>query len=272
MSHLTLESLARLVDEAATPEEEDHLLACGRCRDELTALREQQDAVAALPRLLPAPDAWPEIRSKLHAEGLVRAGGGGSQEGSGRSGRLHRLGRPGPAWRAAAAVLLFLAGGVSGYALRGDPVAEPVRTAGVDRLTGESPGLSAPAPDPEGEPAGGGRIDGRIQGGVEDELEGLVDDARIAEPAGGSDPDGGRTRPTTGDGFQLALDRFMEDTPAATDPAARLAALDNILLITEEALSEAPSDPVINGYYRTAVAQRNAILRQIEATRGDPVF
>lgn len=51
----------------------------------------------------------------------------------------------------------------------------------------------------------------------------------------------------------------------APDPVSRLAALEGIVLTTRAALNEAPADPVINGYHLTALEQRDAILRQIEA-------
>jgi hypothetical protein len=73
--------------------------------------------------------------------------------------------------------------------------------------------------------------------------------------------------------FQSALDRYMvANGTRATDPAARLAALDNIVFTTAEALNESPADPVINSYHLTALAQRDALIRQIAQQRGDPVF
>ncbi|HUH12982.1 MAG TPA: hypothetical protein VMK65_07715 [Longimicrobiales bacterium] len=47
------------------------------------------------------------------------------------------------------------------------------------------------------------------------------------------------------------------------DIVARLAALQSIVLTTGAALNEAPADPVINGYHFTALAQRDAVLRQM---------
>jgi hypothetical protein len=54
-------------------------------------------------------------------------------------------------------------------------------------------------------------------------------------------------------------------TAQAVDPLNRLAALEGIVLTTRAALEEAPADPVINGYHLSAVGQRDAILRQIDA-------
>jgi hypothetical protein len=72
-----------------------------------------------------------------------------------------------------------------------------------------------------------------------------------------------------------ALGRYsqmMEGPRTGSDPAARLAALEGILLTTRAALEAAPADPVINGYYLTAMGQRDAVLRQIAATPADPWF
>jgi hypothetical protein len=60
--------------------------------------------------------------------------------------------------------------------------------------------------------------------------------------------------------------------PSPGDPVARLAALDNIVLTTAEALHEAPTDPIINGYHLSALAQRDAVLRQLAVRAADPVF
>jgi hypothetical protein len=51
------------------------------------------------------------------------------------------------------------------------------------------------------------------------------------------------------------------DSPAAM--RTRLAALDRTQQVLNQALTEAPYDPVINGYYLTTVGQREATLRMI---------
>lgn len=53
---------------------------------------------------------------------------------------------------------------------------------------------------------------------------------------------------------------------APENPAAirtRLAALDRTRQVLDQALDEAPYDPVINGYYLTTLGQREATLRQL---------
>jgi hypothetical protein len=56
------------------------------------------------------------------------------------------------------------------------------------------------------------------------------------------------------------------------DPFARLAALEGIMTITREALGQAPADPVLNGYHLTAIAQRDATLKQLAATTSSSWF
>lgn len=65
-----------------------------------------------------------------------------------------------------------------------------------------------------------------------------------------------------------ALARVSDLGDASGDPFARLATLESIAAITRSALAEAPADPVINGYHLTALAQREATLRQIATGRG----
>ena len=214
MPHLKLEALARLVDEAPDAAESSHLESCEECRRELDALQEQTMALSELPRLAPTSDGWSHLRRRLRQEGLSR--------------RRMRV-SPGLV-RAAAAVVLLLLGGASGWALRG--------------LNAETTAVAADA-----------------MGGSE-----VVADAADARPAeeGTSQKDAQ---------FEAALeDYMMRNTGPASDPAARLAALDNIVLTTAEALNESPTDPVINGYYMLAQAQRRAVLRQITTSTTDPVF
>jgi hypothetical protein len=217
MSHLTLESLARLLDESPDLAERRHLESCAECSAELQALMDQRIQLRTLPDLAPPPDAWPRIRSELRAEGLIRR---------------QRL-FPATALRAAAAALVFLAGGAMGYALRG-PAAP---STGAPAFTAVDPAL----------PTGGAAATA------------TADPVREVEEAG--------------EQFMAALDRYMANAGSPpSDPAARLAALDNIVLTTAEALHEAPADPIINSYYLSARAQRDAVLRQLGLSPGQPVF
>lgn len=233
MPHLTLEALARLVDEAPTNEERRHIEGCDHCRDELDALREQTDSLGALPKMAPPPDLWPDIRAGLRREGLV------TRTAPRRvSPTLIRL---------AAALALFIGGSATGFVARG-AVADP-----SSRAQGTPVAVAEPQPGEAAAPARNDRA---------------APDAGIELASGDVTADMERAQ----DVFAAALDRYMRanGTPAP-DPAARLAALDNIVATTAEALNESPADPVINSYHLTAVAQRNELLRQI-AVSGEPVF
>ena len=101
MQHLTIETLARLVDERARPEEATHLAACEACSTELLALREQTGALAGLPEIMPPVGDWKVLEAQLRSEGLVRDQSLARKLGLART----------PAWMpAAAAVVLFLGG------------------------------------------------------------------------------------------------------------------------------------------------------------------
>jgi hypothetical protein len=122
MEHVTSEGLARLVDEAPTPAETDHLAACPACRAELDALRDQTEALHELADLRPPRGAWDTLEARLTSEGLTRVGP-----------RLRSMGIT-PTWmRAAAAAVLFLAGTGVGLALARGPMGS---AAGRDLLAG----------------------------------------------------------------------------------------------------------------------------------------
>ena len=67
--------------------------------------------------------------------------------------------------------------------------------------------------------------------------------------------------------YLAAMTRLAELTEAqSSDPAVRLATLDGIVVTTAAALERAPADPVINGYYLAARAQRDALLRTVSSS------
>ncbi|MFP4623876.1 MAG: hypothetical protein ACLFRX_06830 [Gemmatimonadota bacterium] len=233
MQHLTLEALARLVDEAPDAHEGSHLAACEACRGELEALRRQTEALGTLPKILPAPDAWPEVSRRLRREGVVARA-------ATRAGRL----RAGPALtRVAASLVLFLAGGAGGYLLRGEAA-----SAGPPAIE-----VAAAAESPS--------------------LEAAAAESSTLEAAAAESPTLEAEVERTEEAFFAALDRYMRTTGATPpDPAARLAVLDNIVLTTAEALAHSPTDPVINSFHVTAVAQQRELRRRFEGAAAEPVF
>ncbi len=125
--------------------------------------------------------------------------------------------------RIAATIAVFFLGGIAGFAARGR-----IDAPGTAVLDAAAPSLPSIRPANE----------------VDDAARVLAD----AETA-----------------YRDALARYAElaGAEAGADPIARLAALDDIVLTTREALSEAPADPVINGYHLTALAQREATMKQL---------
>ena len=214
MSHLTLETLARIADGHRTADEAAHLAACSDCRTELDALRAQVAALGALPPPAAPESVWHGIEARL------RAGNGPATIALPRRSRR-------AVWlpRAAAASAVFLAGTLVGARLGGGSteVAAPGSAA-----------LSEVAAPPAADP---------------------VAELRDAEGL-----------------YAAALARYMaERSPGdpELDPMRRLAALESIILTAREALAETPDDAVIGGYYRTAVAQREAIMSQVQLTESE---
>lgn len=221
MQHLMIETLARLIDEPARPEEREHIEACEECRAQLQAMRADLAALRDLPMIEPPPTEWPQLEARLLEEGLIRRRAGS------------RL------WvrslRAAASIAVFAVGAASGIAWTRANPSSSASLAG--RGTGSAPTLIA-ATEPTNR-------------------EEAVELYRQAEAL-----------------YLDALTRIAElDEPqTGTDPLARLAALESIAAITRSALDQAPADPVLNGYHLTALAQKQATLRQIAASKADGWF
>ena len=111
MEHLNLETLARLVDEAPTAEEQSHLAMCEECVIELDAMREQSLSLGSLPDVRPPKGDWAVLEARMVSEGLVRSSRG-----------LSRLAMT-PGWmKAAAAAVLFLGGTGLGMQMAQSPV------------------------------------------------------------------------------------------------------------------------------------------------------
>ena len=241
MSHLTLETLARLIDESPDPTEMGHLDICQQCREELEALRADAAALHALPDPEPSIAQWIRLEQQLEREGLMR-----------RNWRWQPV-----ALRMAAAVVIFVLGGVAAalvmrpsdtqYLTANDQpvrqvaeqpahVAVPAATLTENPIAGPAPAVAAPA-------------------------MATVRPARTPEEAAA------RLRTAESD-YLSALARYAELSGRIDegDPLARLAALESIVATTRAALGRAPADPVINGYHLTAVAQRDALLRQVSAS------
>src|SRR5690606_38698708 len=102
MSHLSLETIARLVEDAPTADEAAHLESCAECRMQLEEMTQDVHALSLLPDMAAAPDQWAGLEQRLVQEGLIRTGS------IGRHGSTARM------MQIAAAVTLFLGGTLAG--------------------------------------------------------------------------------------------------------------------------------------------------------------
>ncbi|HEY0303748.1 MAG TPA: hypothetical protein VGC44_02190 [Longimicrobiales bacterium] len=241
MSHLTLETLARLIDDAPDPTEAGHLDICQQCRDELEALRADAAALHSLPDPDPSIAQWIRLEQRLEREGLMR-----------RTWRWQPA-----ALRMAAAVVIFVLGGVSAaLVMRPNDTQYLTQNETPARQVVERPTM---VPNPSATLTTGPSV---TPAPVE-QAPALA----ALQPARTSEEAAARLRTAESD-YLAALTRYTELSSRIDegDPLARLAALESIVATTRAALGRAPADPVINGYHLTAVAQRDALLRQVSAT------
>jgi hypothetical protein len=275
MQHLDLEQLARLVDEAPEPHEAEHLRGCLVCRRELAEMRAQTDALATLDEVDPPGHAWAELETRLADEGLIRTPA---------APRNRVLGLYRPPMRIAAAIALFLLGGAAGAAaLRGSSAHG--RVAAGDAPTAES-GRPSSRPsrllDPEilfvGEtsPAaasttGGSGNGARLaaNGGTQARRPARVVPPRRTAPVRASRAEADRAARElvrAQADYVGALQRVaaIADPASGNTPETRLAALEQLVELTAQALERVPGDPVINGYHLAAVAERDALRRELD--------
>lgn len=243
MSHLNLETLARLVDDAPDPTEAGHLDICAACRDELEALRADAAMLARLPDPEPPIAAWIALEHRLKREGLMR-----------RSPWANNL------MRLAAVLVIFVLGTVIGaLVMRQQTPAQvatttsppvystPIQQVIEEPLSSDSHLTTRPAVSVATAPMTAGITAVRPASTPEEAANQLRDAERA---------------------YLAALGRYsdLSGRPSTSDPLARLAALESIVATTRAALGQSPADPVINGYHLTAVAQRDATLRQLAAS------
>jgi hypothetical protein len=255
MSHLSPETMARLVEDAPNTEESAHLEACASCRAELEAMTEDVNALRMLPDMAVAPDQWAVLERRLVDEGLIRTPATTRAAGGMRTMQI------------AAALVLFLGG-----SLAGRMTAEP----GVVTVTQRAPAATVdPAPTAT-DPAQTVVLDAPVVEPLPSvqpapsNVALAADAAPVRAPARTAEEAAQQLRQTEQQ-YLDALTRYAElaTQSQSGDPVARLAALQSIIMTTQAALSQTPTDPVINGYHLTALAQRDATLRQVAATSGD---
>ena len=233
MSHLNLETLARLIDESPDPTEAGHLDICEACRTELEALRADAAALRMLPDPTPPIAAWQSLEQQLQREGLMR-----------QSPWVQNL------MRLAAVLVIFVLGTVVGVLLRRSPAPQQVATS--------TPTLSAPIQTVAQSPVH-----------LDTPITTVSQPLNVAQRAPSNAQEAAAQLQQAEKAYVSALSQYSQFNTRAEnsgDPVARLAALESIVATTRAALAQSPSDPVINGYHLTAVAQRDATIRQINAS------
>jgi hypothetical protein len=243
MSHLSTERLAALGDEEPTAAEAAHHGACAACARERTAYRTLVAMASHEREAIGIPlTRWESIASALAHDQLSEAAAVGRatpdrHDGMSRRGRTVRVLRT--PLRAAAGFLLLAAGAIAGRISAG---ADPLPIGGArseDSPAGQE--VDAPA------------IAARVPASVSFSS---VEDARVTQLRSASLYQ------------QAAVFLAEHDSTGEGDynpevVKSRLAALDQMISTTREAMREAPHDPVINGYYLTTLGQREATLRQL---------
>jgi hypothetical protein len=285
MQHLTLEALARLLDEPAEADEALHLRGCLTCRRELEALRAQTALLGALDDPEPAPETWPALEARLRAEGLLA-----DRPSAVRPAVWYSR----PALRAAAVAAVFFLGGAAGVALvrgggagtvaRGtlpaataryeEPVVSPVELASSAAAEGALPGEPLIVID-ETEPAAAAGVRLASEGGGRTVAAAPFVRTRPARPALPPAVAAAERELAEAEAAYLgALDRYarLADPASGADPLTRLAALERLLAATGAALERSPDDPVINGYHLAALRERNEVRRQIAKAQKDTWF
>jgi hypothetical protein len=224
MSHLSIERLAALADDAPTADERAHLSLCERCAIDLKAQRALLAMAGGEREAMGIPlTRWDTLAQRLRAEGLIASGR--------RSSASFPL-------RAAAAMLLIAGGALLGRISAGaSPLPGSVTGVGGSE---DTPVTSAAWIPPDSLPTKFASVDdaARWKGFYADAYQSAVSFLAANDSVG---------RPV--------------GTPAVI--RARLSALDRVTRTMREALNDAPYDPVVNDFYLNSFGQREATLRQL---------
>lgn len=220
MEPVNLEWIAELVDREPTAEERALLAAHPEWAAELETLKAQTRDLAALPRMMPPAGDWEHLEARLLSEGLITS----------PHARWIRVPSLASGWtRLAAALVLFLGGGVAG--------------SGVTRAT-----LAANAPS-------GTPIDVASVASLDEAAE-LVERTE-------------QQYVSSLHRYRQLAERTGRDPGASLDPARRAEALDVLVQASRSALRSAPYDPFINGILVNALAERQAVVSQAGRGRDD---
>jgi hypothetical protein len=272
MLHLPAERLAALADHShcpgvePTPEERSHLSLCAACTREVRAItRLVDEARREVDRVTEPLSPWAEIAAALRSEGLIADDAGSGKRIAGSETAMphaeallpfrprsplvaRRSTRPSTRWagRIAAGLAFVAVGAMAGRATAGGAragtTAVPTR---ADTVVAASRALGQ---------------------GIARNANLLLADtvARFASTAEAL------TALTTAERQYERAAAFLVEHDSSSQPTdssqlyrARLAALDNVMAATREALYDAPHDPLINRYYLATMGAREATLRQL---------
>ena len=229
MERLSLERLARLVDERPTPEEQRQLDADPRLRRELDALKAQSRELRNLPAMLPPPGGWHQLEQALAAAGLIHS---------------HSTAAVWRKWLQVAAALVLFVGGTAVGWVTSDSFGSPAANVGLA-------GFAQPASLEEASTL--------VERKEAEYREAVAAWQRLRKNPGwtptGQDP--ARRRPLDLVG-EMALARQGWE-----DPATRLSQTNFIVAALEVAVEESPGDPFLNDVLVEALERRNQVLRQI---------
>ena len=227
MLHLRTERLAELGDDVPTPEEATHLASCDVCAHEREAYLSLV-AIALEERAafgLPLT-RWDAIAAELSAPGVAANTRGASAQRSQR-------------WllQIAAGLLLVVGGAMLGRLSTGARALPVARTSSAATVMAASP-LS------------------NVEPASDSAAFTSIDEARAAQQRS-------ELLYQQAVAFLARVDTTGAGNGSPVAYRSRLAALDQVITTTREAMREAPHDPVINGYYLTTLGQREATLRQL---------
>lgn len=227
--HLPIERLAELVDGTPTPFEREHVTSCAGCKSELEAYRRIVSMASdERRRIAPPLTSWDSLRTALRDQGLLA------------DGELvrRRASRP-RMWmqRAAAVILLVGSGAVVGRLSTGIPLVDA-----LSLRTSRSAGAF-------GVPTTLVSNTGSLQTS-EQALAQLERAQRDYEEAASF----------------LAAHDTSSSSAASDQYRTRLAALDMASETFQQALTDAPEDPIINQYYMATMNAREVAIRRLGTT------
>ena len=236
MSHLSIDRLAALADDAPTPDEQRHLDGCADCAQEVEAHRSLLAMAGSERDVMGIPlTRWDSLARRLREEHLIASDNPGSvtAEWAAPIGKRRLSTRA--LLRVAAALMLVASGALIGRASTGAALL-PGGITGVEQDVAARPF----SPDE-----------------LETTFASVEDAERYREAAVGAYQNAVA--------FLAAQDSLSQTAESPAAMRTRLSALDRVSRTMREALNDAPYDPVINSFYLNSFGQREATLRQLNA-------